>query len=56
MIFVSALQTLLYPCNQEGQEDTKTEKVMAPGETHLFSELSENMSTWTAVRKISHIK
>merc|ERR1711879_1030668 len=25
-------------------------------ETHLFSEMSEDMGTWTAVRKITHIK
>ena len=42
--------------NQEGQEETRAVKEMGPGETHLFSEMSEDMGTWTAVRKISHIK
>ena len=55
MSSASALHSSHYS-TQEGQEDTQAEKEMAPGETHLFSEISENMGTWTAVRKISHIK
>ena len=41
---------------QEGQDETRAVKEMGPGETHLFGEISENMGTWTAVRKISQIK
>ena len=41
---------------QEGQEEHRVEKELGAGETHLFSEMSEDMGTWTAVRKITHIK
>ena len=31
------------------------EVVLAPGESHTFPEMTENMGTWTAVRKIRHL-
>ena len=31
------------------------EKALAPGDSHTFQERSENMGTWTAVRKIRHL-
>ena len=33
----------------------KAEVVLAPGESHTFPERTENMGTWTAVRKIRHL-
>ena len=32
------------------------EAVLAPGGSHTFPERTENMGTWTAVRKIRHLR
>ena len=41
---------------KEGQEDTKVEMNLAAGETHTFEEKSESMGSWTAFRKIKHLR
>merc|ERR1711973_870194 len=48
--------TATYDGVKEGQEDTKVEKNLADGESHTFEEKSESMGSWTAFRKIKHLR
>jgi len=48
--------TATYDGVKEGQEDTKVEINLAAGESHIFEEKSENMGSWTAFRKIKHLR
>ena len=43
-------------CCQEGQSEETAEAVLAPGSSHTFPERTANMGTWTAVRKIRHLR
>ena len=45
-----------YASPKEGQEDLLEEMTIVAGESHTFPEKSENMGTWNAVRKITHIR
>merc|ERR1712131_241494 len=48
--------TATYDGVKEGQEDTKVDINLAAGESHIFEEKSENMGSWTAFRKIKHLR